>query len=223
MNTPPTDGIPVIDSTILDLDITFNWYNMKLSTEQAARDGPLGYFNPTTTEGVLKSGANGVNTPYELDAYVMWLNPTIVLESNQDAAKDSVASAVTWDGIYLPMVFNVKSNCATTNSTPTTALNWCGTAPSSTANIVKDTILVAWKPMSHTGTGATAVSTLEYDLCVKDSFVPNKIKGNAEAADSSTTKCNATTKTKNVGVRLAGATGLNYPAPTTIPAWSTVN
>lgn len=176
LNTPPTDGIPVVDSTILDLDITFNWYNMKLSTEQAARDGPLGYFNPTTTEGIVKSGANGVNTPYELDAYVMWLNPTIVLESNMDATKDSVASAVTWDGIYLPMVFNVKSNCVfTASATAITALNWCNTSPSNEANIVKDTILVAWKPMSHTGSSPSEVSTLEYDLCVKDSFVPNKI------------------------------------------------
>jgi len=189
MNTPPATGDPVVDSTILDLDITFNWYNMKLSTENAARDGPLGFFNPTTTEGVLKSGANGVATPYDMHAYVMWLNPTIVLEAGVDKTKNSVASAVTWDGIYLPIKFTSTANCATTDAAP---LNYCSVASTNTVtgdtvNIIKDTITVAWTQRSNTGANPSNVSTLEYDLCVRDAFVPNKIKGNADAADSSAT------------------------------------
>jgi hypothetical protein len=54
MNTPPTAPAgPVLDTTVLDLEITFNFYNMKLSTETLARDGTnLGYNNPAA-DGLL--------------------------------------------------------------------------------------------------------------------------------------------------------------------------
>ena len=118
MNTPPS-GVagPTLDSTVLDLEITFNLYNMKLSTETVTRDGTnLGYNNPATVGLVpvpdfSATTVPGVSAAKTLHAYVMWLNPHITLESTQDAAKDAVASAVTWDGIYLPLEFIATKTC----------------------------------------------------------------------------------------------------------------
>ena len=83
MNTPPADGKPVLDTTVLDLEITFNWYNMKLSTEQLTRDGTnLGYNNPAAAGNLDSPSANtAFGTAKTLHAYVMWLNPTITLEA----------------------------------------------------------------------------------------------------------------------------------------------
>jgi hypothetical protein len=109
MNTP-TSGVtsPVKDTTLLDMEITFNWYNMKLSTEQLARDGTnLGYNNPAKA-GELVTGTLGTAVVKQLHAYVMWLNPHVSLESTQDPLKDALAKTVTWDGIYLPVEFISK-------------------------------------------------------------------------------------------------------------------
>jgi hypothetical protein len=63
MNTPTTGTTgPVLDTTVLDLEITFNWYNMKLSTEHETRDGPLGFNNPAVG-GNLKAGVTTTAAP----------------------------------------------------------------------------------------------------------------------------------------------------------------
>jgi len=84
----------------------------------------------------------------------------------------------------LPVEFVSSMKCTPPGTAPFTD---CGTP---------DKILVRWTK------GAAA---LEYDLCVKDTFVPSKIKGGTDAGDKQ--KClhadNTVGLAKNKGVRLS--------------------
>lgn len=88
-NTGDTPGA----TEYLDMEITFNLYNMKLSTEQSIGDGVRtnvavtdnGGWQGSAVEGKLSSavannasrGVAGTGGPYLLNAYIAWLNPLI--------------------------------------------------------------------------------------------------------------------------------------------------
>jgi hypothetical protein len=102
----------------------------------------------------------------------MWLNPHITLESTQDSSKDALASAVTWDGIYLPIEFYTRNQIWP--SPVTTTIN----AAAESAR--HDIITARWKPGALISSG----TPLEYDLCAKETFVSTAMKGDTTASDA---------------------------------------